>query len=189
MLAIAKRLIIIILLLSLSFVVINAQEGDHDGMDMDNMDMEEESSEAFLSNTAILAISVGLGIVTSGAIWVIAKDRMTILHYGINALLVATGVIHVLYTLLEDPLLFLNGVGYLGLAILYLLPISTKQPYKQILNIVTIIYTLITIVGYFVIHLGGHFDLLGLITKAVEILLVVLVVAYMFRKEKNLAQA
>jgi len=179
---IIKRMTIIFLILSLSLTMVAAQDDEHSTNDEDMM------SESALSNTAILGISLGLGLITSGAAWLIARKRLHILYYAINTLLIITAFIHILYTWTEDLLLLANGIGYLGLAILYLIPITAKQPYKRILNGVTIIYTLITIIGYFVLHASGHLDLIGLFTKAVEIALLGAIAMYMFVKPGDLAR-
>lgn len=178
--------IMLLLLLALSVTSVFAQ--DDDGSHEDMTTMTEDGEDQGLSNTAIMAISLVAGVIVAGIGWAVARNHLTILHYGIITLLVATGLIHVLYTLLDDMLLFVNGIGYLGLTLLYFLPITGKQPYKRFLNGATIIYTLITIVGYVVVHLGGHFDKIGIITKVIEIALVGLVVVYMFQKQETATQ-
>jgi|GEM_PF-3321748 len=185
MLKITARITLLIVLVLSVATVFAQEEGEGDSHDMTTMTEEEEGA---LSNTAIMAISLVAGVVVAGIGWAVARNHLTILHYGIIILLVTTGVIHILYTLLDDLLLFVNGVGYLGLTVLYLLPITGRQPYKRLLNGVTIVYTLITIIGYVVVHIGGHFDKIGIITKAVEVALVGLVVVYMFRKQKMATQ-
>lgn len=185
MMTITRQILLILLVLGLGTATLYAQDEEHGA---DHSQVENAEDEAALSNTAIMVISLGLGVVSAGISWLVAKDRLGILQYGIIILLVTTGFIHVLYTLLSDLLLFANGVGYLGLAILYLLPMATEQPYKRLLNGITIIYTLITIIGYFVVHLEGHFDLIGIATKAVELALVGAVALYMFRSQTSLSK-
>lgn len=177
-----KYSVIIFLILTLSLALVSAQDDETHTTD------EDTSSQSSLSNTAIIAISLGLGLVTSGAGWFMARERLNILYYAINTLLVLTAFIHILYTWTEDLLLFANGFGYLGLAVLYLLPQTTKQPYKRILNSTTIVYTAITIIGYFVAHIGGHFDLVGLFTKVVEGALIGAIILYMFAKPSAFGQ-
>jgi cobalt/nickel transport system ATP-binding protein len=75
-----------------------------------------------------------------------------------------------------EYLLYLNGVGYLVLLILlYFAPLGPLELYRRWLYGVLAVYILITIIGYFVVHPwgmhGDALDTLGLLTKAVELVL------------------
>lgn len=103
---------------------------------------------------------------------------------AIYALLALTGVIHLfvgLGDLNANLLLFLNGVGYFGLMILYF--IAHYRGYGGIYHLyIILLYTLITLIGYFVIWLPESglalftSQPLGMFTKLVELVLVVLVI-------------
>jgi hypothetical protein len=93
---------------------------------------------------------------------------------GVIALTVLTALIHLALAFqFSDTLFYLNGFGYLALmAGLYFVP--QLAPYRWFLRWGLIDYTLLTIVLFFVMNAGGTYGLLGLLTKAIEIGLVVL---------------
>lgn len=97
--------------------------------------------------------------------------------YRIIGLALLTGLIH-LFLGVQDafPIFILNGLGFIVLVVcLYLVP--------QLANLRTFIrwgllaYTAVTIVAYFSINqLGSLENGFGLLTKAVELILVVLLI-------------
>ena len=89
---------------------------------------------------------------------------------AIAALIAATAVIHLLVAG-SDTLLILNGLGYIGLLGLLVLPIEALRKHRATLLLVIIAYTSVTIVGYFATHTS--YDTVGIFTKAVEVLLIV----------------
>ncbi|MGP9536467.1 hypothetical protein ACT3SP_00545 [Brachybacterium sp. AOP43-C2-M15] len=72
------------------------------------------------------------------------------------------------------PLFILNGLGYLGLLVLLYAPVPALERIQPIVRYVLIGYTVLTIVLYFV--MGPPFMAVGLLTKAVEAVLVVLLI-------------
>lgn len=98
------------------------------------------------------------------------------IQWGILALVAVTAVIHlVLGITLPAPLFILNAVGYVGLAGLLYLPIAAAAPYRTQLRWALIGYTLVTIILFFVFNGADAFSSIpGLLTKAVEVVLVVL---------------
>jgi uncharacterized membrane protein YeiH len=102
------------------------------------------------------------------------------LKIGILILGLVTAIIHgvVLNVMMGgiDPLFTLNGLGYLALLVAYFLPWSIFQNNRNLIRWVYIGYTALTIVAWAVLVIPtGNWtgDTLGLITKAVEILLIV----------------
>jgi hypothetical protein len=98
-------------------------------------------------------------------------------RYLIILLTVATGLIHlvILGFLFGGPqiLFILNGLGYLALiAALYFVPQLAGM--RSLIRWVLIAYTAITIIGYFVMNWPDVWGPLGLITKAIEIVLIIL---------------
>ena len=72
-----------------------------------------------------------------------------------------------------DILLVLNGIGFIVLAAAWVWPTELISNQRNVVAGVLIVYTLITIIGYFATH--DHYDYLGVISKVVEVgLLVVL---------------
>lgn len=94
--------------------------------------------------------------------------------WAIIALTVATAVIHLVLGFSGNTLFILNGLGYLGLLGMLYLPLDFLDGYRGIVRWVLIVYTIITIVLFFAFNWQLGFGPLGLITKAIELVLVVL---------------
>lgn len=95
-------------------------------------------------------------------------------QYLIIALAVITAVIHIF---IGGPLFILNGLGYLGLVGLYYFGsrfLPQVMGFRPQIRWVLIGYTAITIILYFVMNPNAFSSPLGLITKAVEIILIVM---------------
>jgi hypothetical protein len=90
---------------------------------------------------------------------------------GIIILTLITAIIHLS---LGQPLFILNGLGYLAIMVGYYLPALAK--WHRWIRWLFIGYTVLTIVLYFVFHADGSWqqDGLGIVTKMVEIVLVLL---------------
>ena len=140
----------------------------------------------------VLTIAVGLALLTVFVISRSTTKRFHLNQYGIMALGITTAVIHLLEGTAEF-ILILNGLGYLTLLGALYLPLGIFANYRKSLNWGLLAYTLLTIVMFFVIHpwglAGGQLDQLGLVTKAVELMLVVLLSIEIVRKENTLALA
>lgn len=93
------------------------------------------------------------------------------IQVGIILLGLAAALIH--FTLLfPDVLFILNGLGYLALLGAYILPISFFQERRGLVRWAFIGYTLITLLAW--VAIGDKNFLLGWITAAIEVLLIVL---------------
>ncbi len=91
----------------------------------------------------------------------------------IVGLALLTGLIHLFVGFQSQFVLVLNGLGFIALAIgLYLLPQLAN--WRNHIRWVLIVYTAVTIVGYFAIFPQPLEYGLGLVTKAVEVILIVL---------------
>jgi hypothetical protein len=98
-------------------------------------------------------------------------------RYLIILLAVATGLIHLVLLgfLFGGPqiLFILNGLGYLALvAALYFIPQLAGS--RSLIRWVLIAYAAITLVAYFVMNWPDVWNPLGIITKAIEVGLIVL---------------
>lgn len=128
-----------------------------------------------LTTTLRLVLSVAA---TTGVIYVLGvnlRARLNTWQYTVIGLTTFTAAIHLLSGA-NDYLLYLNGVGYLVLlTLLYFAPLGPLNIYRRWLYVMLAGYTLITLVGYFVVHPGllqGDFmDVLGLVAKAGEVAL------------------
>jgi hypothetical protein len=98
------------------------------------------------------------------------------MKFLIALLTAATGLLHIAFGFGwiggmpgTNWLLVLNGVGYLVLLVLY----WTASGSRGMIRWILLIYTLITLVGFFVIN-GFIFPLIPMIIKAIELLLIIL---------------
>lgn len=94
------------------------------------------------------------------------------LQIAILLLAVATAVIHLILGVQVTDLLFiLNGLGYLGLVGALYLPVAFLSPYQGLVRCGLIAYTALTIILWAIIN--GQLEPVGLVTKAIEVLLIV----------------
>ena len=106
------------------------------------------------------------------------------MKFLIALLTAATGILHLIagFNLLGGTggtnwLLVLNGVGYLVLLVVFWMASGNGGIIRWIL----LAYGLITLIGYFAINAGNNFGLdntLGLVIKAIELLLIILLFLY-----------
>ena len=94
------------------------------------------------------------------------------LRYGILVLGIITGVIHAIILNLVniDWLMLLNGLGFFVFTGIVFLNPAFLAGQRRFIHYLFIAYTLVTIMGFFV--LNDEYGPLGLITKAVEVLLI-----------------
>ncbi len=91
----------------------------------------------------------------------------------IVGLALLTGLIHLFVGLQSQFILVLNGLGFIALAIgLEMLPQLANR--RTQIRWVLIAYTAVTIVGYFILFPQPFEYGLGLVTKAIEVILIVL---------------
>ena len=107
------------------------------------------------------------------------KSRLGLLQIGIVILTVITALIHLFLGIGFFPgflgiMFLLNGIGYLVLlAALYFIPQLAAR--RGLIRWLMIAFTALTFVLYFVFNWPDHIlEIPGLITKTVELLLIVL---------------
>lgn len=106
------------------------------------------------------------------------NNRLGTLQYGIIALTVITALIHLVLGITFFPdflgiLFILNAIGYLVLlAGLYFVPQLAKR--RGTFRWLLLAFTAITFVLYFVFNWPNIWGLGGLVDKAVELLLIIL---------------
>ncbi len=133
----------------------------------------------FLDSNLRIILAIVAAAATIYALRTQIKSGLRPLHFAIIGLTVITAVIHMLSGA-SDNLLFLNGLGYMLLLTgLYFVPLGTHSIPRKLLYATFILYTLVTIGLYFVEHPwgmpGGEIDMLGWLTKIVEVVLIGLV--------------
>lgn len=97
------------------------------------------------------------------------------LRYAILVLGLITGVIHTIILPLlgyQWLLMPLNGLGFLVLTGLVFFDPAFLSGQRKWIIYLFMAYTLVTIVGYFVVN-SPPFDLVGIITKVDEVLLII----------------
>lgn len=95
--------------------------------------------------------------------------KLTPYRIAIIGLTLATALIHIF---LRFPIMILNGLGYLAFLVAYLAPLPIAQQNHRLVKIGFIVYTVITILAWVAIGSNPP-TTLGLITKIIEVLLVV----------------
>ena len=103
--------------------------------------------------------------------------ELTMMQVGIAALTLATAVIHLILGLGGGGfgiIFILNGLGYLALWTAIYVPIAALADYRQLARWVLVAYTAVTIVLFFVFNASTGYGTFGLITKAIEVVLIIL---------------
>ncbi len=133
--------------------------GDHD---------EEAASGSF---SLPLLLSIGAGVLAAGG--AATTKRFNPFQLGVIGLGVMTGVLHLIIGLGGETLLLLNGLGYLALLGVIFFPLGELDKYNQLLRIVLLGYTVVTLVAYFALHTPAQYSATGIITKIIEVALLV----------------
>ena len=111
-----------------------------------------------------------------------ASTKISGMHVVIILLTAATGLIHLWLGLTTpglDIMFLLNGLGYLTLAVVGYFPIAPLAKYQRLARWVLVAYTAVTIIGW--IFIGLRIPL-AYITKAIEVVLIVLVLIDLRKK-------
>ena len=118
-------------------------------------------------------------------IWIAGNSGLNWRHYSIVGLLVATASIHLLEAMrggigILATAFYLNGAGYLVLGATLFLPFDFLSAVRGQTRWPLIGFTLITIIAFFVMHpwglYRGQVEWLGMGTKLIEILLIILLI-------------
>ena len=108
----------------------------------------------------------------------IGNVELTMMQVGILFLTLATAVIHLVLGIRSGDtfgLIFvLNCLGYLALWTAVYVPIAALSGYRQAAWWAFVAYTAVTIILFFVFNAGSDYGPLGLITKAIEVALIIL---------------
>jgi hypothetical protein len=101
-------------------------------------------------------------------------NKITGRQIGIIVLTIATALIHLVLAFVYPPMqipFILNGAGFIILLVAYFLP--QLAGYRNITRWLLIAFAAVTIIGYFAVN-GLKMDPLGLLTKAIEVALIIL---------------
>lgn len=107
----------------------------------------------------------------------VAQTRIGPLQLGILVLALATALIHIMLAIPTNLILFyLNGLGYIALAVALLLP--QLAPYRRLIRYALMAFTAVTIIGWAV---AGERSTIAYIDKLIEVALLVLLIVDMRR--------
>jgi hypothetical protein len=112
-----------------------------------------------------------------------ARTLDMLLLAGIVVLTLTTAAVH--YSL-GGMIFLLNSMGYLTLAVLVVAPLPFLQRVRPLVLIALALFTVNSIVAWLI--MGGRFDL-AYFTKAVEIVLLVLIAVYLNRHRTEIRPA
>ena len=103
-------------------------------------------------------------------------QKLNMTQIGIIVLTLATAVIHLvpLGIGFGNTLFILNGLGFLGLLVVIFLPIAFFQEFRNYARWALLVYTGITVIAYFLVNPDPWSSVLGLLTKAIEVILMIL---------------
>lgn len=108
----------------------------------------------------------------------IGNVELTSRQVGILVLTLATAVIHLILGIGSGGtfgiVFILNFLGYLALWAAVYMDIEALAEYRQLARWAFILYTIVTIVLFFVFNAESGYGTLGLITKVIEVVLVIL---------------
>ncbi|MFO7169284.1 MAG: hypothetical protein DIU80_014765 [Chloroflexota bacterium] len=113
----------------------------------------------------------------------VAQTRIGPLQLGILVLALATALIHIMLAIPTNLILFyLNGLGYIALAVALLLP--QLAPYRRLIRYALMAFTAVTIIGWAV---AGERSTIAYIDKLIEVALLVLLIVDMRRSSDGAA--
>jgi hypothetical protein len=105
------------------------------------------------------------------------RKKISGLQIGIIILALATAGIHLALAIFRPdpkftPLFLLNALSYVVLLVAYLLP--QLAAYHNLVRWVFIAFTAVTVIAYFAFNASNFVNPVGLLTKVIEIALIVL---------------
>ena len=160
--------------------VLALEAGLYDEEDHSEHD-DHHGAQPFTLRTLLPLVAGFVGAVVAAGLAKGLSFAVKPLELGIVGLTTVTGVLHLVLGLAGDKLLFLNGLGYLGLLGLIYLPLKFLSKLQLPLRIVLGLYTFVTIAGYFWLHSPAHYDVLAILSKVIEVILLVLIARSIFK--------
>jgi len=113
----------------------------------------------------------------------VANSKLSVSALGVLAFGLATAGIHLIQ---PDLILKLNGLGYIVLLGIIALPIIRLKRYRESARQGLLLYTIVTIMMYFLVHQTAAFEqTLGLISKGLEAALVLFLMLDLQRVSKT----
>jgi hypothetical protein len=108
-----------------------------------------------------------------------AQVRISPLHLGIAALALATALIHIVLAIPDNFVVFyLNGLGYIALAVALILPQFAQ--YRRWVRYALLAFTAVTVLGWAAV---GERSAIAYVDKLIELALIALLVMDMRRAQ------
>ncbi len=198
-----NKLWIILLVFALSITSIYAHgEGEDDGdqpsQTITEITIDPSSTEPTLSQSnepdslslfdvtqsqfTLMIVGVVFSVSFGGILWAMVGRQMSLLLVIGTILAAYTGFIHFESGLAGDYLLLANAIGYLFIAILRTPVAIQTSKLNNAITIGFIVYTIITFLGYFLLH--SHVEIIGLSSKVAEVILIVILLRQLFSPNK-----
>lgn len=127
------------------------------------------------SNVPLISVSILLSLVTVGIAFMLTTQANYGWLLGIVGLNSLSAFIHIGVGMRGELLLLLNGLGYLGILMGLILPIRLFATQRKLFYWLLLGYTVVTFVGFFALHPQGVYGRTELLTKTVELLLILLI--------------
>lgn len=159
-------LVMIMFLLAANVYAHGDEEHSADEDTIQFLQLSVSSNQLILIGIAVVAASA-----ITGTLWFMTGRQMPVTLISATLLTVFTGLIHLAVGRTGDWLLLANGAGYCAIALFRSLPFVREWQFKKFVTLGLIAYTMITFVGYFLVH--GQYDIVGVSSKIVEVVLVI----------------
>lgn len=135
------------------------------------------------SQLTLLVAGAVFSIAFGGILWSVVGRQMSIVLVLSTILTAYTAFIHFEAGLAGDYLLLANAVGYLFLAIVRAPVFVQTSVYSKALTLVFILYTVVTFIGYFLLH--SHVEVIGLSSKVAEAVLIIVSLRQIFTSNET----
>lgn len=195
-------IIVFVFVLSAVAVFAHGEEGDDNGdqplQSVTEVSVDPSSTESIFSQASessnpsifdltqsqITLMTVGaiFSIAFGGILWAMVGRRMSMLLVLSTILTAYTGFIHFESGLAGDYLLLVNAAGYIFIGLLRSPVVIQTSKFNQALTLGFIVYTIITFLGYFLLH--SHVEVIGLSSKVAEALLIIILLRQMFNRNE-----
>lgn len=138
-----------------------------------------------LSGSMMISIgSILFSIFIATVIYREPSVQLALSDYIVMILTTVTAFIHLALGIAGDWLLLLNGLGYTFFIVALFAPYQPLQNYRWQLQALLLVYTGVTLIGYFLLHPAEMHSLFDLATKAVELILILVLVTQLLRRKQ-----
>lgn len=123
-----------------------------------------------------MAAAFASSLFVSAVVYAVPSFQVNLLQIAIVALGTVTSVIHFFIGIGGDALLLLNALGYIVLLLALFTPVSPLLAMRPMVRIALLLYTIVTFIAYFMLHSVEQFAAIDIVTKTIEMGLIMLLV-------------